>query len=108
MVAPISPILKYSIVCTLLTFQPIFITFVSKFIVCKVLYFKAQYLLRLRYPLRINESYIHGQRTKRHLAPLDKFLVVRRQYSHVAIAFIDVYLFQMGLNAIVNRLSVLS
>ena len=51
MVAPIPPMLKYSIVYNLLNFPPILIKFVSKFIVCKVLYFKAQYLLRLRSPL---------------------------------------------------------
>ena len=51
MVAPIPPMLKYSIVYSLLNFQPILIKFVSKFIVCKVLYFKAQYLLWLRSPL---------------------------------------------------------
>ena len=35
----------------LLNFPPILIKFVSKFIVWKVLYFKAQYLLRLHSPL---------------------------------------------------------
>ena len=48
MAAPIPPMLKYSIVYNLFIFPPIFIKFVSKFIVCKVLYFKAQCLLRLR------------------------------------------------------------
>ena len=52
MEVPIPPMLKYSIVYNLLNFPPILIKFVSKFIVCKVLYFKAQYLLRLRSPLR--------------------------------------------------------
>ena len=47
MAAPILPMLKYSIVYNLLNFPPILIKFVSKFIVCKVPYFKAQCLLRL-------------------------------------------------------------
>ena len=51
MVAPIPPMLKYSIVYNLLNFPQILIKFVSKFIVCNILYFKAQYLLRLRSPL---------------------------------------------------------
>ena len=51
MAAPISPMLKYSIVYNLLYFPPILIKFVSKFILCKVLYFKAQCLLRMRSPL---------------------------------------------------------
>ena len=45
MAAPIPPMLKYSIVYNLLNFPPILIKFMSKFIVCKVPYFKAQYLL---------------------------------------------------------------
>ena len=49
--------LKYSIVYNLLNFLPILIKFVSKFIVCKVLYFKAQYLLRLRSPLRVSQTF---------------------------------------------------
>ena len=53
MAAPIPPMLKYSIVYNLLNFQPILIKFVSKFIVFKVLYFKAQYILRLRSPLSL-------------------------------------------------------
>ena len=40
MAAPIQPVLKYSIVYNLLNFPPILIKFVSKFIVCKVLYLK--------------------------------------------------------------------
>ena len=44
MAAPIPPMLKYSTVYNLLNFPPILIKFESKFIVCKVLYFKAQYL----------------------------------------------------------------
>ena len=55
MAAPILPMLKYSIVYNLLIFPPILIKFVSKFIVCKVLYFKAQYILRLRSPLNTVE-----------------------------------------------------
>ena len=51
MAASIPPMLKYSIVHNLLNFPPILIKFVSKIIVCKVLYLKAQYLLRLRSPL---------------------------------------------------------
>ena len=51
MVSPIPPMLKYSVVYNLLNFPPILIKFVSKFIVCEVLYFKAQYFLRLRSPL---------------------------------------------------------
>ena len=52
MAALIPPILKYSIVYNLLNFPPILIKFVSEFIVCQVLYFKAQYLVGLRSPLR--------------------------------------------------------
>ena len=51
MAAPIPPMSKYSIVYNLLNFPLILIGFVSKFIVCKVLYFKAQCLLRLCSPL---------------------------------------------------------
>ena len=51
MAAPIPPMLKYSIVYNLLNFPPILIKFVSKFFVWEVLYFKAQYLLRLCSPL---------------------------------------------------------
>ena len=51
MAAPIPPMLKCSVVYSLLNFPPILIRFVSKFIVCKVLYFKAQCFLRLRSPL---------------------------------------------------------
>ena len=51
MVAPIPPMLKYSIAYNLLNFPLILIKFVSKFIVCKVHFFKAQYILRLRFPL---------------------------------------------------------
>ena len=50
------PVLKYLIVYNLLNFPPILIKFVSKFYVCKVLYFKAQYLLRLRSPLNTGVS----------------------------------------------------
>ena len=52
MAAPIPPMLKYSIVYNLLNFPPILIKFVSEFIVCKVLYFKAQNLLGLHTPLK--------------------------------------------------------
>ena len=55
MAVPIPPMLKYSIVYNFINFRPIFITSVSKFIVCKVLYFKAQHLLRLRSPFKIND-----------------------------------------------------
>ena len=48
MAAPIPLMLKYSIVYNLLNFPLILIKFVSKFIACEVLYFKAQYLIRLR------------------------------------------------------------
>ena len=51
MAVSIPPMLKYSIDYNLLNFPLILIKFVSKLIVCKVLYFKAQYLLRLRSPL---------------------------------------------------------
>ena len=51
MAATIPPMLKYSIAYNLHNFPPILIKCVSKFIICKVLYFKAQYLLRLRSPL---------------------------------------------------------
>ena len=56
MVAPIPPMLKYSIVYNLLNFPLILIKIVSEFIVCKVLYLKAQYLLRLRSPLKTSSS----------------------------------------------------
>ena len=39
----IPPKLKYSVVYNLTNFPPILIKFVSKFIVCKGLYFKAHY-----------------------------------------------------------------
>ena len=52
MAAPIPPKLEYSNVYNLLIFPPILIKLVSKFIVCKVLYFKAQSLLRLCSPLK--------------------------------------------------------
>ena len=51
MAVPIPPMLKYSIVHNFLNSPPILIKFVSKFIVGKVLYFKAQYALRLHSPL---------------------------------------------------------
>ena len=57
--------------------------------------------------LRMNETYLHDQMTKRQLDLLDRFLAFRRQYSHVAIALIGVCLFEMSLNAIVNGLSVM-
>ena len=47
MAAPIPPMLKYSIVYNLFNFPPILIKFVSKFIVCEILYFKALYHLRV-------------------------------------------------------------
>ena len=43
--------LKYSIVHNFLNSPPILIKFVSKFMVCKVLYFEAQYAVWLRSPL---------------------------------------------------------
>ena len=58
MVAPIPPVLKYSNVYNLLNFPLILIKFVSKFIAHKVLYFKAQHLLRLRSPLMTVQSYL--------------------------------------------------
>ena len=51
--APIPPMLKYSVGYNLLNFTPILIKIMLKFIVCKVLYSKAQYLLRLRSPLSL-------------------------------------------------------
>ena len=51
MAAPIPSVLKYSIVYNLLNVPPILLKFVSEFIVCKNLYFKAQYLLGLHSPL---------------------------------------------------------
>ena len=59
MAVPILPMLKYSVVNNLLNFPPIFIKCMSEYkmyIVCKVLYFKAQYLLKLRSPLIQNLS----------------------------------------------------
>ena len=58
MAAPIPPMLKYSVVYNLLNFPPILIKFVSKFIVCKVLSFKAQYLLSLHSPLRTRDTQV--------------------------------------------------
>ena len=58
MAVPIPPMLKYSIVHNFLNSLPIYIKFVSKFIVCKVLYFIAQYALRLRSPLRSKSKYM--------------------------------------------------
>ena len=52
MAAPIPPLLKYSIVYNLLNFPPMLIKFMPTFIVWKVLYFKVQYRLRLRSPLK--------------------------------------------------------
>ena len=57
MATPIPPMLKYSVVHNCLNSPPILIKFVSKFIVCKVLYFEAQYDLRLSFPLRDNFAY---------------------------------------------------
>ena len=54
MAAPIPPMLKHSIAYNLLNFPPILIRFVSNFIVCKVLYFKAQYHLKLHSPLSVS------------------------------------------------------
>ena len=58
MAAPIPPMLKYSVVYNLLNCPPIVIKFESKLIVCKVLYFKAQYFLRLRSPLIIKINFV--------------------------------------------------
>ena len=49
---PIQQMLKYSIAYNLLNFQPILIKFASKSIVCKVLNFKAQYILMLHSPFK--------------------------------------------------------
>ena len=57
MAAPVPPLLKYLIVHNLLNFPSILIKFVSKFTVCKVLYFKAQYLLWLRSPINTEQIY---------------------------------------------------
>ena len=57
--------------------------------------------------LRMSESYLHEQRTKRQLALLEKFFAVHRQYGHVSIALIGIGLFEMSLNAVVNGFSVL-
>ena len=54
MAAPIPPKLKYSIVLNVLNSPPILIMFVSKFMVCKALYFEVQYVLKLRSPLRMH------------------------------------------------------
>ena len=51
--------------------------------------------------LRINESCLHDQRTKRQFALLDNFLAVCRQNSHVATVLFGIYLFE----TIVNRFS---
>ena len=53
MAAPIPPMLKYSIVHNFLNSIPLFIKLVSKFTVCKALYFAVKYALRLRSPLKL-------------------------------------------------------
>ena len=72
MAAPIPPLLKYSIVFNLLNFLPILIKLVSKFIVYKVLYSKAQYLLSLRSPLTQNERATSTLVTHICLAPCQR------------------------------------
>ena len=57
MAAPIPPILKCLIVHNFLNFPPILFKFVSKFMVCKVFYFEAQYALRLRSPLNEEDPF---------------------------------------------------
>ena len=56
MAAPIQAMFKYSIVRNFLNSPPILIKYVSKFMVRKVLYFEAQYALRLRSPLRFKRK----------------------------------------------------
>ena len=70
MAAPIPPMLKYSIVHNFLNSPPILIKFVSTFMFCKVLYFKAQYALRVRSPLIWKALLMHGER---FIAKLLKF-----------------------------------
>ena len=53
MVAPIPPMLKYSIVYNLLNFPPILIKFMSRFILRKVLYFKAKYFFKVVFPFNL-------------------------------------------------------
>ena len=62
MAATIPPMLKYSIAYNLFKFPLILIKCVSKFIVCIVLYFKEQYLLRFCSPL--SEAFHGGLRNK--------------------------------------------
>ena len=52
MAGPIPPMLKYSIVHNFLNSPPILIKLVSNFVVCEVIYLKAQFSLRLRSPLK--------------------------------------------------------
>ena len=54
MAAPISSMFKYSIVCNILNSPPIFIKFVLKCMVCKVLFLEAQYALRLYSSLMVH------------------------------------------------------
>ena len=60
MAAPIPQMLKY--VYNLLNFQSIWIKFVTKFFVFKVIYFKTQYLLGLRSPLSLLLRMKHGNK----------------------------------------------
>ena len=59
MAAPIPWMFKYSIIRNFLNSPPILITLVSKFMVCKVLYFEAQYALGLRSPLILFDIYYY-------------------------------------------------
>ena len=68
MAVPISTMLKYSVINN---FPPILIVFVSKFMGCKVLYFEAQYALKLRFPLSI------ASLTTQH-SKIDQTALIRR------------------------------
>ena len=51
--APIPPMLNYSNVHNFLNSPPILIKSLSKFMVCKALYFETQSALKLRSPLKV-------------------------------------------------------
>ena len=83
MAAPIPPMLKYSIVYNLLSFPPILIKFVPKFIVCKVLYFKAHYILRLRSPLNIYKRL--KKKERKNTDPTKKVINTTKWHKHLII-----------------------
>ena len=88
MAAPIPPMLKYSIVYNLLNFPPILIKFMSKFIVCKVPYFKAQYLLRLRSPVTIS---VRQTKQEALTYNVDSDETARNEPSHLKLQCLSIF-----------------